>query len=292
MAIRSMTGFARRSGEASGIAWQWELRSVNGRGLDIRLRLPSGSEVLEARARKIVASKLSRGNVQGVLTMSRAGAPGDMELDRTLLDGLARELGYRNPKELEPIVMARLFTVPGVVRPSQVPALTEDDIELGDALLSGLKECVKALIDAREAEGASLRDEVVAIVDTLRSLTHDAAEQAKTRSGRVKDDFAAKFTALLSENLSEERLAQEAALLAVKADIREEIDRLGAHIRQARTHLSDGSPIGRKLDFLSQEFNREINTLCSKSGDLVLTRIGLDLKSANEQFREQVANIE
>ncbi|WP_017930343.1 YicC/YloC family endoribonuclease [Robiginitomaculum antarcticum] len=292
MAIRSMTGFARRSGECDGIAWQWELRSVNGRGLDIRLRLPGGSELLESQARKIVASKLSRGNVQGVLSLSRAGAPGDMELDRDLLGGLAAELGYRDPKELQPIVMARLFTVPGVVRPSQIPALTEDDIKLRDTLLAGLKDCVKTLIGAREAEGAALRDDVMAIVDTMRNLTHDAAEQAVSRGLRIKDELLEKFTQLLGENLGEERLAQEAALLAVKADVREEIDRLDAHISQARTHMNDGSPIGRKLDFLAQEFNREINTLCSKSGDLVLTRIGLDLKSANEQFREQVANIE
>lgn len=287
-----MTGFARRSGEHQGVAWQWELRSVNGRGLDVRLRLPSGSEMLEPLARKIITSKLSRGNVQGVLSLSRAGAPGDMELDRDLLSGLAGELGYREPKDLEPIVMARLFTVPGVVRPSRIPALTEDDVTLRDTVLDGLKDCVKALIAARAVEGAALRDDVMSIVDTLRNLTHDAQEHAKGRGAKIKDDLSAKFTELLGEQLSEERLVQEAALLAIKADVREEIDRLDAHISQARTHLDGRSPVGRKLDFLAQEFNREINTLCSKSGDLVLTRIGLDLKSANEQFREQVANIE
>ncbi len=292
MAICSMTGFARCSGEHEGVAWQWELRSVNGRGLDVRLRLPSGSEMLEPRARKIITSKLSRGNVQGALSLSRAGAPGDMELDRDLLGGLAAELGYRDAKDLDPIVMAGLFTVPGVVRPSSIPALSEDDVTLRNTVLDGLKDCVTALIEARATEGAALRDDVMSIVDTLRALTHDAQAQAKASSALMKDELAAKFTELLGEQLSEERLAQEAALLAIKADVREEIDRLDAHIAQAGTHLTGRSPVGRKLDFLAQEFNREINTLCSKSGDVVLTRIGLDLKSANEQFREQVANIE
>ena len=296
MPLSSMTGFARAEGKDAQAGWVWELRSVNGRGLDTRLRLPSGFEGVEAPARDLIAKYLKRGNVQAGLTVTHVGAGTGIAVNREVLEQaihLATELSHRLPSARPPSVDG-LLGLRGVIEPAAHEPTAEEREKREAAILKDLDMALVRLSAARTGEGKKL-GEVLALrlteIDTLTARAETlAALQPQAIQARLKNNVAALLEA--APSMSSERLAQEVALLAAKADVREELDRLKAHVAQARELLADGANIGRRLDFLCQEFNREANTLCSKSEDVELTRVGVDLKVSVEQFREQIQNIE
>jgi uncharacterized protein (TIGR00255 family) len=292
----SMTGFSRTQGEVGGVSWIWELRSVNGRGLDIKLRLPSGLDALEPGLREAGGKLLKRGNVSGTLTVKREAAggltadPDALERVKTLAIELADEIPGALPPRAE-----LLLALPGVMRPvNALDDSEEQQAALRAAAQAGFAAALDGLAAARAAEGAKLGEIVSALLDEIAGLHAEAAAEAARQPGLHKARLLAQLAELLdaAPALPEERIAQEIALLTAKSDVREELDRLAAHIEAARGLLAEAQNIGRKLDFLVQEFNREVNTLCSKSASLPLTGIGLKLKAAVEQLREQVQNIE
>ncbi len=298
--LASMTGFARTQGqvpaETGGIDWIWELRSVNGRGLDLKLRLPSGLDALEPGLRDLTAKALKRGNVSGTLSLKREMVSG-MAADMAVLERLkilAIELADSIPGALPPRAEL-LLALPGVMRNAGAQDDNEDvQAALQAALRSGYAEALDGLIEARAAEGARLTEIVRGQLDEIALLHGQATAAAATQPALHKARLQEQLADILgnTRGLPEERIAQEVALLATKSDVREELDRLASHIAAARSLLDEASGIGRKFDFLVQEFNREANTLCSKSVSLQLTAIGLKLKAVIEQLREQVANIE
>lgn len=292
-----MTGFTRVAGQHDSVGWIWEIRSVNGKGLDVRVRLPNGYEALEAIVRDVAGKHLKRGSVSVSLTVNRAGADSAYRVNRDLLESLlALSAELKDEKRLsnEPPRLDMLLAVRGVVEASE----GEDDPKEAEArqklMASSLHEALEALLGVRQAEGARLETILRERLNELDGLCNEADGAASLRTAAVREKLAQQVQDLLdmSTALSEERLAQEVAMLAVKADIREELDRLKSHIVAARGLLDEGVAVGRKIDFLCQEFNREANTLCSKAGDIDLTRIGLAMKAAIDQFREQALNVE
>jgi uncharacterized protein (TIGR00255 family) len=291
--IASMTGFARAEGETSGLTWVWEARSVNGRGLDVRCRLPPGLDRLDPTVRVETARRLKRGNVSVTLSLSRAAGAAPFTIDRAVLDQvLALQTELHGRVDRAPPRLESLLLVPGVLDRGGLAEAVDEAVE--KALLAGFAEALARLVAARSEEGGRLRSVLLAEIDEMERLAAEAAASAALRPEAVRERLRLQVQDLLGSvpALSEERLAQEAALLAAKGDIREELDRLSAHVAQARAMLGEGGAIGRRLDFLSQEFNRESNTLCSKSQDVALTRIGLALKTVIDQFREQIQNVE
>ena len=282
-ALSGMTGFARVSGTHEEISWSWEVRSVNGKSLDVRLRLPSDLSELDGPIRKRAAQDFSRGNMQISLNLQRGDGGKAYRINDTLLDKLEK----KGAKDL-----SILMTVPGIVEEVPNNLSDADKKALHISLLSSFDDLCIQLKSARDDEGKALTPILLDNVAEIESHVATASNLAALLPATLKQSLQDKFEALLGENLPEDRLAQEAAVLAMKADVREELDRLRAHCVQARELMAQGSPIGRKLDFLSQEFNRETNTLCSKSADIELTQTGLALKSVIEQFREQAANVE
>jgi len=281
--LSGMTGFARVGGTHEEISWSWEVRSVNGKSLDVRLRLPSDLSALDGPLRKRVSKDFSRGNMQISLNLQR----GDGGKSYRINDALLEELACKGGSD-----MSVLMTVPGVVEEVPNNLSEEDQKTLHINLLSSFDDLCGKLKSARDNEGKALTPILLDNVAEIETYVEIASNLAALLPANLKQNLQDKFGALLGENLSKDRLAQEAAVLAMKADVREELDRLRAHCVQARELIAQGSPIGRKLDFLSQEFNRETNTLCSKSADIELTQTGLALKSVIEQFREEAANVE
>lgn len=294
MSVTSMTGFARRDGSAGGARFAWEIRSVNGRGLDLRIRVPGGFEAVEAKARGLAGGRLARGNVTINLTVQREGAGGRYSVDTALLDRLvAIARGYDGEPGLAPSSIASLLSVKGVVEAGEADADEDARAALDGTLAEAFGETLDAFVDSRRREGAALSEVLNGQVDTIAALA-GAAERLPSRTPEaIRARLAEQVSALLGrDDLDEARLHQEAAILATKSDIREELDRLAAHVSQARDLLAAGGAVGRRLDFLAQEFNRETNTLCSKSNDVALTRLGLELKAVVDQFKEQVQNVE
>lgn len=294
-ALQSMTGFARSQGEDERVSWTWELRSVNSRGLDQRYRLPGGWEALEPEVRALAGEALARGSLQANLTLRSGKAPAKLTVNRAMLDQLvaiAKELETEVPAA--PARLDGLLSLRGVLEESEEEESEERQAARRAAVRDDFSTALAALVEMRRQEGARLQTLVHEHLERIAELEAAARTCAATQPAAIK----ARLTALLAELLEaepalpEERLAQEAALLVGKADVREELDRLAAHIAASRELLAEGGPVGRRLDFLCQEFNREANTLCSKSADVELTRIGLELKSAIEQLREQVQNLE
>lgn len=290
-----MTGFARREGGDESLTWTWEAKSVNARGLDVRCRLPSGMEALETTVRAAVPKVFARGNITISLTMDRGAREVRLNVNRELLEQLvvlSREL--RSESDLAPPRVDGLLAVRGVLE--TVEEIEEESVrrERETRLAADVQAVLEDLARVRGQEGERLKTAVLEHLDRIAELTREARECAAAQPEALRERLRRQVSDLLETEtgLSEERLAQEAALLASKADVREELDRLIAHETAARELLDEDGAIGRRLDFLCQEFNREANTLCSKASDLTLTRIGLALKSAVEQLREQVQNIE
>lgn len=296
MALISMTGFARADGAHGAARWHWELRSVNGKGFDVRFRLPQGFEAMEAACREALAAQVKRGNVQASLTLDRAGDAGTLRLNeqalRVALDAVIR---LQSEIELMPPRPEGILALKGVL---EVVEQEAEDEEARDAMqaavLASFKAAAMALAAARAEEGRKLEVLLAEQVSRIETLTAQAAASpaASLEAMRVRLKNQVSELLAASPALNEERLNAEAALLATKADVREEIDRLGAHISQARDLFKGKEPAGRRLDFLTQEFNREANTLCSKAADVALTRIGLELKAVIDQLKEQVQNVE
>jgi uncharacterized protein (TIGR00255 family) len=292
-----MTGFARAAGTLpDGASFVWEIRSVNGRNLETRLRLPNGLDALEPALKDATAKRLRRGNVSATLTVKREERAPRLTPDPAALDQaikLALDLAARIPGAPPPRAEA-LLTLPGVLRAEVVePEEGAEDAKRA-AIAAAYAEVLAGLEASRRAEGEKLGAILTALLDEIAALCADAAREAALQPGAQKARLLEQLAALLDgdRRVPEDRLAAEVALLAGKSDVREELDRLGAHLDQARTLLASGEAVGRKLDFLTQEFVREANTLCSKSATVALTRIGLDLKAAIERLKEQAANVE
>ena len=292
--LSSMTGFARAEGSIAGLAWVWELRSVNGRGLDLRFRLPPGWDSLEPALREAAGKQLKRGNVTAGLTVKRE-SEARIALDSTALEhalALAMDLHARIPGSPLPRAEA-LLALPGVLRAASADPAEERAAAAG-IVQGGFAEALAGLVAARDAEGARLATVLRGLLEEIAVLRRQAADEAADQPAAQRARVMENLTALLREapSLPQERIAQEVALLAARSDVREELDRLDSHIAAAHALLMEAANVGRRFDFLVQEFNREANTLCSKSASAALTATGLKLKAAIEQLREQVQNIE
>ena len=298
MALQSMTGFARAEGRADGPSgaarWVWELRSVNAKGLDIRLRLPPGFEGLEIDCRKAIGAAVVRGNVQASLRYERETGGEIPVVNREALEAVLVTIGeLRERLGSSPPSAEAVLAIKGVM---DVAASAEDEaaVKARDrAIMTGLRDAIGELVAARMAEGEKISGIVQGHVDEIARLT-SAVEADPARSPEtIRERLAAQVAALAEDSgLDPQRLYQEAVILATRADLREEIDRLNAHVHAATGLLSGAGPAGRKLDFLAQEFNRESNTICSKSNAASVTRLGLEMKVVIDQFREQVQNLE
>jgi len=290
-----MTGFSRVEGTEDGYSWAWELRSVNARSLDVRLRVPSGMDRLEAGFRKAIADQINRGNVSATLIVTRPPRKQEVSVNSEILDQLLTlSSKLSNLENVSPPSVDGLLTVRGVLEVQEEEETTKQQGTLDGEVVVAFAQATTELVENRIAEGERLAITINGHLDEIDRCVQAAAGIAAAQPAAIAKRMREQVRALAAEvpALTEERLAQEVALLAVKADIREELDRLAAHVEGARELLAGGSPVGRKLDFLCQEFNREANTVCSKSSDLNLTRVGLELKAVIERLREQIQNIE
>lgn len=295
MSLQSMTGFARNEGSHGRYRIVWELRSVNGKGLDVRLRLPAGLERLETDVRRLVSERFSRGNIQAALTLTASGTKLEAVLNRDALDAilaLRSELG--DVIDPAPLRLDTLLGMRGIV---DIREAEEDEAEASArdaAILAILEKAVSALQQMREGEGAALADVLAGQVGRIADLAAAVENDPSRSPDEIARRLSQQVASLLHDAsaLDPARLHAEAALLATKADLREEVDRLKAHVAAASELLGKGGPVGRRLDFLAQEFNRESNTICSKSNSAAITAAGLELKVVIDQFREQVQNLE
>lgn len=295
MSLSSMTGYARASSALDGLHWQWEIKSVNGKGLDIRCRLPPGFETLDLPVREIAQKHVKRGNIQIGLAADHGGAEQQLAVNETVLEQLLqlseklRERLGGSPPQVEALLALR-----GVIDVS-APIIDETKIAARDkAILKSAEEAFRALAVMRKSEGAKLATVLGNHLERIEKLVIAARDNPARSVEAIRARLAEQVARLMETSVSfdQDRLHQEAVLLATRADVAEEIDRLFAHIGAARKLLLSSEPAGRQLDFLSQEFNREANTLCSKSSDRSLTAVGLELKTVIDQMREQVQNIE
>ena len=296
MNLQSMTGFARAVAEHDGASIAWEVKSVNGKSVEVRLRLPQGFERLEPAVRQTLQKRFSRGNFQATLTVGRAAGqqaqPVVNEVFLRDLAGLAKRL--QDQFGVGPATADGLLSLRGVLDIPETSETEEVRAALDAAILSALETALKGLEQARQSEGEALRSLLSGHIDAIEALTLQAEADPSREPAAIRERIAEQVRLLMdaSANLDAGRLHMEAAFLATKADIREEIDRLKTHVASGRALLANGGAIGRKLDFLAQEFNRESNTLCSKSNAATVTAIGLELKAVVDQFREQVQNLE
>ena len=295
MTLSSMTGFARSHGASGTYAWSWEIKSVNAKGLDVRLRLPPGFDAIEVAVRGKAAEMLSRGNVYATLTVSREGVATIVRINEPVLNAMINAIGNLTGRvDAEKPRLDGLLALKGVIDVSEDEETEDAKTAAQAAVVEGFIQALNGLTEMRQHEGEAIGKILSVRLDEMAALA-DRADKAPGRQPEaVKKKLADQIAVLLeaSSRFDPDRLHQEAILLAGKADIREELDRLAAHIAQARKLMNGGGAIGRRLDFLSQELNRETNTLCAKSNDVELTNIGLELKSVVEQFREQVQNLE
>jgi uncharacterized protein (TIGR00255 family) len=297
--LASMTGFARESGTLpDGTSFVWEVRSVNGRGLDVRLRVPNGLDAMEAGLREAAGKRLKRGNVSATLTLKREERAPRLTPDPAALDQaialatmVAQRLGAPPPRA------EAILALPGVLRAEQVEPDEAVEEAKRAALAAAFDTALAGLVASRAREGAQIAKILGALLDEIATLRDAAATEAATQPEAQRVRLMENLAKLLGDadaraRIPEDRLAQEVALLAQRSDVREELDRLSAHVTEARRLLTGGDAVGRKLEFLTQEFVREANTLCSKSASVGLTRLGLELKAAIERLREQAANVE
>lgn len=291
--LSGMTGFARVTGEASWGGWAWEAKSVNGRSLDVRVNLPPGAEQLEREVKAMAAARFNRGSLQVSLRIELAASGASAVVNEALLTLLSQSARKVSGRELSAEAIATLMSVKGVVEAGASSTRDVLDEEALALLGAGAAQALDGLAEGRLAEGASLQTLLGDLLDEMERLK----AEAETHAAGQPELIRAKLTRQLEEldregRVDAERYAAEVALAAAKADVREELDRLAAHIRTGRDLLKAGSPAGRKIDFLAQELNREANTLCSKSLSLDLTNAGLGLKGVIDQFKEQSANVE
>ncbi len=293
--LASMTGYARAGDSVEGANIQIEIKSVNSRGLDIRMRVGPGLDPLESQIRRMLADRLVRGSISCSISCQRDVGGSQLEINQQALGAVLDALDALSGKiEADRPRLDGILAIKGVLETREKPLSAEAEENLHNAILSLLHTCIDDLVQARQFEGARLSEFISTRIDEIENLTR-AAEDHPSRRREVFVERISRQIGDLSEAgsvLSEERLHHEALILATKADIREELDRLFSHVKSARQLIAFGGPAGRKLDFLAQEFNREANTLCSKSHAVELTTIGLDLKSSIDQLREQVQNIE
>ena len=295
MALASMTGFARSHGVTGNYAWAWELKSVNAKGLDLRLRLPNGWDAVEVPARTRAAEVLARGTVYGTLTVSREGVAPVVRVNEPVLNAVIATM-----KNLTGQVDAAAPRLDGILALKGVIEVMDEDESEDDkraaeaAVIAGFNHTVTELAAMRRREGETLGSLLSQRIKEIAALAARADAVPGRKPEAIKARIAEQIATLLdtSSRFDPDRLHQEAILIATKADIREELDRLASHVAQVQQLLANGGAIGRRLDFLAQEFNREANTICSKSNDVELTNIGLELKNVVEQFREQVQNLE
>lgn len=295
MALQSMTGFARVEGSSGRTRWAWELRSVNGKGLDLRLRLPPGFEALEADVRRLAGAVFARGNMQIGLSVAMSEPKIEAVVNEEALAAVLalreRLSGLVDPA---PPRLDSLLALRGVVDFREAEESEAERAARDHAIREGLEEGLERLAGMRRGEGEALAGVLLGQVERIEQLTA-AIEADPTRGVQaIAERLAGQVAALMqgASALDRDRLHQEAALLATKADLREEIDRLKAHVAAARALIAEGGPVGRKLDFLAQEFNRESNTICSKSNAAAVTAAGIELKVVIDQFREQIQNLE
>ena len=293
MTLASMTGFARTDAELDDVRFVWEIKSVNSRGLEMRLRLPPGLDRLDPEIRRLTREYLSRGSCQLSLQLDRVGSASSLVINETVLAAVtdaARHLASETG--IDPPSADGLLAIRGVLEERGLDALDDSDA-VDRTVLDALAICLAALVAARAEEGSRLAAILTDQLDNIERLTEVAADLAAKAPDALLVRLTEQVARLTGEaSFDPQRLHQEVALLATKADIREEIDRLFSHIAAARKLLTDDGGIGRRLDFLAQEFSREANTLCSKSFDKELTAIGLELKAVIDQLREQVQNLE
>jgi uncharacterized protein (TIGR00255 family) len=294
-ALTSMTGFARSTGQWRDVTWTWEIKSVNGKALDVRIRVPSGYEALEIPARAVALQRLKRGNVQVGLTMQVASSTTTLRVNEAVLEEIVRMAEtLRDRLGSAPIQAENLLGLRGVLDQGETNLSEEDSVARDQVMLKSFEVAVIHLVEARNAEGARLTVVIEDQLQRIASLVQAARDNPSRSVEAVRARLAEQVNRIVeqSDTFDPQRLHQEAIILATRADIQEELDRLDAHVAAATELMKAAEPVGRKFDFLAQEFNREANTLCSKSADVALTAIGLDLKTVIDQLREQIQNIE
>jgi uncharacterized protein (TIGR00255 family) len=295
MTLASMTGFARSAGNSGDYGWVWELKSVNGKALDVRLRMPTGYDHLEIQSRNAIQNNFKRGNIQASLTIANGKQHEKLSINSEVLEQYLTLAKYLHSKlGGEPPRVDNLLVMRGVLEVVVTPIDEAEQSARDNGILTSLDEAVTALNSARLEEGGRLKQTLVDQVTRIAELTQAATVNPARSAEAIKLRLKEQITKLLEANNSfdPDRLHQEAVMIATRADIQEEIDRLIAHVAAAKELLISKEPVGRKLDFLAQEFNREANTLCSKAGDKSMSAIGLELKTIIDQLREQVQNIE
>lgn len=295
MALSSMTGFARSHGSSGPYAFEWELKSVNAKGFDFRMRLPPGWDDIEPLVRKRAADALSRGTVYANLTVKRSTAVSAIRVNEDVLASILKVAGDLSAKTgaAAPTVDG-LLGIKGVIEVVEPESDEAEDQAARAAVVTAFGEGLKSLVEMRRREGVTLGQILSQRLGEIEQLAAKADAAPGRKPEAVRARLAEQIAALLetSDRFDPDRLSQEAIMIAAKADIREELDRIASHVTQAREMIGKGGAIGRRLDFLAQEFNREVNTTCSKANDLELTNTGLEMKNVVEQFREQVQNLE
>ena len=295
MALSSMTGFARSHGASGPYTFEWELKSVNAKGFDLRMRLPPGWDDLEAFAKKRAGEVLSRGTVYANLNVKRTNAVSSIRINEDVLASIVKVAGVLAGKidAVAPSIDG-LLAIKGVIEVVEPESNEVEDKAAKDAAGAAFDQALLDLVEMRQREGVTLGQILLQRMDEVERLAKRAEAAPGRKPEAIKARLAEQIAALLetSDRFDPDRLNQEALLIAAKADIREELDRIASHVSQTREMIGKGGPIGRRLDFLAQEFNREVNTCCSKSNDLELTNTGLAMKNVVEQFREQVQNLE
>jgi uncharacterized protein (TIGR00255 family) len=295
MALSSMTGFARGHGVCGTYVWSWELKSVNAKGLDLRLRTPPGWDAVDVPARNHASAVLARGTVYGTLNVKREGVPPIVKVNEPVLAAVVATLKNLSGRiEAEPARLDGILSLRGVIEVIDEDEREDERRDAEQAVIDGFHQTLLELAAMRRREGETLGKVLMQRLVEMVTLAERAEALPGRRPEAIKTRVAEQVATLLdsSERFDPDRLHQEAILIASKADIREELDRLASHVAQAERIMTEGGAVGRRLDFLSQELNREVNTLCSKSNDVELTTIGLELKTVVEQFREQVQNLE
>lgn len=296
MVLASMTGFSRIEGAGKACRWTWEMRSVNGKSLDVRLRLPAGLEDLEAPVREATGKVLKRGNVTIGLNLQRDQGEAALRINETALEAVlaAVQLLHRRLPDASPPSLDGILSHKGVLELKEAEEDEAEKAALRAALLASFEEALAALASMRQSEGAAIGSVIAGHLGAIRQLAQSAEAHPARQPDAIRERLKKQVEMLVeaSATFDSQRLHQEAALLATRADIREELDRLFAHVAAAQDLIDGGGPVGRKLDFLAQEFNRETNTLCSKSNDTGITAIGLEMKAVVDQMREQIQNLE